>query len=100
MQLSLFFIGVTDDLARAVKGADIVLLAVGTPMRRGDGHADLSYVYGAVEDTSLEDSRNVGLAWKADNSKSVRELGMTYRPLAQTMNDFFAYMISSGAFAR
>ena len=40
----------TDDLAAAVKGADIVLLAVGTPMRRGDGHADLSYVYGAVED--------------------------------------------------
>jgi UDPglucose 6-dehydrogenase len=40
----------TDDLAGAVKGADIVLLAVGTPMRRGDGHADLSYVYGAVED--------------------------------------------------
>jgi len=40
----------TDDLGGAVKGADIVLLAVGTPMRRGDGHADLSYVYGAVED--------------------------------------------------
>jgi len=40
----------TDDLARAVKGADIVFLAVGTPMRRGDGHADLSYVYGAVEE--------------------------------------------------
>ena len=33
-----------------MKGADIVLLAVGTPMRRGDGHADLSFVYGAVEE--------------------------------------------------
>ncbi len=40
----------TDDLAHAVKGADIVLLAVGTPMRRGDGHADLSYVFSAVEE--------------------------------------------------
>jgi UDPglucose 6-dehydrogenase len=40
----------TEDLAGAVKCADIVLLAVGTPMRRGDGHSDLSYVYGAVED--------------------------------------------------
>ncbi len=40
----------SDDLASAVKSAEIVLLAVGTPMRRGDGHADLSYVYGAVED--------------------------------------------------
>ncbi len=38
------------DLGPAVKAADIVFLAVGTPMRRGDGHADLSYVYGAVEE--------------------------------------------------
>jgi UDPglucose 6-dehydrogenase len=40
----------TDDLGAAAMDADIVLLAVGTPMRRGDGHADLSYVYSAVED--------------------------------------------------
>ncbi len=40
----------TSDLAMAVKGADVVFLAVGTPMRRGDGYADLSYVYKAVED--------------------------------------------------
>jgi UDPglucose 6-dehydrogenase len=39
-----------DDLGSAVSDADIVLLAVGTPMRRGDGHADLSYVYAAVEE--------------------------------------------------
>jgi UDPglucose 6-dehydrogenase len=29
----------------AVSGADVVFLAVGTPMRRGDGYADLSYVF-------------------------------------------------------
>jgi len=40
----------TTDLAPAVKAADIVFLAVGTPMRRGDGYADLSYVHGAVEE--------------------------------------------------
>ena len=40
----------TQDLAQAVTGADLVFLAVGTPMRRGDGHADLSYVFSAVED--------------------------------------------------
>ncbi len=39
----------TTDLAQAVKGADAVFLAVGTPTRRGDGHADLSYVYAAAE---------------------------------------------------
>ena len=38
------------DLGKAVADADIVFLAVGTPMRRGDGHADLSYVRGAVEE--------------------------------------------------
>lgn len=38
-----------DDLAAAVAGADAVFIAVGTPTRRGDGHADLTYVYAAAE---------------------------------------------------
>ncbi|MFA5970348.1 MAG: UDP-glucose/GDP-mannose dehydrogenase family protein [Sphingomonas sp.] len=38
------------DLAASVKGADAVFIAVGTPSRRGDGHADLSYVYAAAEE--------------------------------------------------
>jgi UDPglucose 6-dehydrogenase len=38
-----------DDIAAAVAGADCVFIAVGTPTRRGDGHADLTYVYAAVE---------------------------------------------------
>jgi len=37
------------DLSTAVSEADLIFLAVGTPMRRGDGYADLSYVYKAVE---------------------------------------------------
>jgi UDPglucose 6-dehydrogenase len=37
------------DLAAAVAGADAVFIAVGTPSRRGDGHADLSYVFAAAE---------------------------------------------------
>ena len=40
----------TCDLARAVPDADAVFIAVGTPSRRGDGHADLTYVYAAAED--------------------------------------------------
>jgi len=40
----------TTDLSDAVKSADAVFIAVGTPSRRGDGHADLSYVYGAAEE--------------------------------------------------
>ncbi|WP_026868588.1 UDP-glucose dehydrogenase family protein [Inquilinus limosus] len=40
----------TTDLASAVDGADAVFIAVGTPSRRGDGHADLSYVFAAAEE--------------------------------------------------
>jgi UDPglucose 6-dehydrogenase len=39
----------TTDLTAAVEGAEAVFIAVGTPSRRGDGHADLSYVFAAAE---------------------------------------------------
>jgi UDPglucose 6-dehydrogenase len=45
----LFF---TTDAAEAVRKADAVFIAVGTPSRRGDGHADLSYVYAAAEEVA------------------------------------------------
>src|SRR6201995_5035679 len=38
------------DLKRGVAGASAVFIAVGTPSRRGDGHADLSYVFAAAEE--------------------------------------------------
>jgi UDPglucose 6-dehydrogenase len=38
------------ELASAIKGCDAVFIAVGTPSRRGDGHADLSYVYAAAKE--------------------------------------------------
>ena len=38
------------DLAGSLQGADAVFIAVGTPTRRGDGHADLSYVMAAAEE--------------------------------------------------
>lgn len=40
----------TTDLTDAVADADVVFIAVGTPSRRGDGHADLSYVHAAAAD--------------------------------------------------
>ncbi len=42
----------TTNLPSAVKGADAVFIAVGTPSRRGGGHADLSYVYGAAKEVA------------------------------------------------
>jgi nucleoside-diphosphate-sugar epimerase len=43
-------------------------------------------------------SRNVGLPWKADNGKGRRELGLTYRPLEETVVDFFQQMVDNNAF--
>lgn len=40
----------TTDLSEAMDGAEAVFIAVGTPSRRGDGHADLQYVFAAVDE--------------------------------------------------
>jgi UDPglucose 6-dehydrogenase len=42
------------ELASSVREADVVFLAVGTPTRRGDGHADLSYVFAAAAEIATE----------------------------------------------
>lgn len=42
----------TTDMAPAVASAEVVFIAVGTPSRRGDGHADLRYVEAAAEDVA------------------------------------------------
>ena len=40
------------DLTESIAGVDAIFIAVGTPSRRGDGHADLSYVYAAAREIS------------------------------------------------
>jgi UDPglucose 6-dehydrogenase len=40
----------TTDLPSAVEGAEAVFIAVGTPARRGDGHADLTFVFEAIRE--------------------------------------------------
>jgi dihydroflavonol-4-reductase len=41
-------------------------------------------------------SLNINLPWIGDNSKGVRELDMRYRPMNESMIDFFQQMIDSG----
>src|SRR5580704_8489819 len=43
-------LGFGSDLRSAVGGAEVVFIAVGTPSRRGDGHADLTFVYAAARE--------------------------------------------------
>src|SRR6185437_89912 len=50
----------TSDLDAAVAGADAVFIAVGTPSRRGDGHADLSYVFAAADEIGEALARRPG----------------------------------------
>ncbi|MBT0668335.1 UDP-glucose/GDP-mannose dehydrogenase family protein [Novosphingobium profundi] len=40
----------TTDLPEGIRGADAIFIAVGTPSRRGDGHADLTYVYAVAQE--------------------------------------------------
>ena len=40
----------TTDIAQVLPGADAVFIAVGTPSRRGDGHADISYVHASARE--------------------------------------------------
>jgi len=44
----------TDDFSEGVAGVEAVFIAVGTPSRRGDGHADVSYVHAAAEQIARE----------------------------------------------
>lgn len=53
------------DLAESVKDCDAVFIAVGTPSRRGDGHADLSYVYAAAEEIAASVSKPTVIVTKS-----------------------------------
>ncbi|MEI4235527.1 nucleotide sugar dehydrogenase, partial [Roseovarius sp. D22-M7] len=55
----------TTDLDRALDGAQAVFIAVGTPTRRGDGHADLTYVMAAARDVARAASGYVVIVIKS-----------------------------------
>jgi len=55
----------TTDLAEAVADAEAVFVAVGTPSRRGDGHADLTFVFAAIEELAKALPRPVVVVTKS-----------------------------------
>src|ERR1700759_4342677 len=75
------------DLKRGVAGAAAVFIAVGTPSRRGDGHADLSYVYAAAEEIAAALTGYAVLVTKSTvpvgTSRKVEEIIRKARPDAQ-----------------
>jgi len=74
----------TTELSEAVQGAEAVFLAVGTPSRRGDGHADLSYVFAAAEQVARAATRPLVLVTKSTvpvgTGRQVREIVRRARP--------------------
>jgi len=68
----------------SVKGSDLVFLAVGTPMRRGDGYADLSYVFEAVAEMAPYLEASTVVATKSTvpvgTSREIRRLLSELRP--------------------
>lgn len=75
------------DLARGVAGAAAVFIAVGTPSRRGDGHADLSYVFAAAEEIAQALTGYAVVVTKSTvpvgTSRKVEDIIKSKRPDAQ-----------------
>ena len=55
----------TTDLAEGIRGASAVFIAVGTPSRRGDGHADLSFVYAVAQEVGEQLSNDTVVVTKS-----------------------------------
>jgi UDPglucose 6-dehydrogenase len=76
-----------NELGEAVKGVDAVFIAVGTPSRRGDGHADLSYVFAAAEEIAAALTGYAVVVTKSTvpvgTSRKVEEIIRKKRPDAQ-----------------
>jgi UDPglucose 6-dehydrogenase len=75
------------DVAHAVQDADAVFIAVGTPSRHGDGHADLSYVYAAAEEIAVALTKYAVVVTKSTvpvgTSRQVEEIIRKARPNAE-----------------
>jgi UDPglucose 6-dehydrogenase len=74
----------TGDLPTGVRDAEAVLIAVGTPTRRGDGHADLTYVYAAAEQVARALTGYAVIVTKSTvpvgTSRAIADIVRTARP--------------------
>ncbi|MFN0041970.1 MAG: UDP-glucose dehydrogenase family protein [Alphaproteobacteria bacterium] len=70
----------TDDLKAAVAGAEAIFIAVGTPSRRGDGHADMTYVFAAAREIAAALSGHAVIVTKSTVPVGTgREIGRIVR---------------------
>jgi UDPglucose 6-dehydrogenase len=88
----------TTDLAAGVADAEAVFIAVGTPSRRGDGHADLSYVFGAAEEIAHALTRPAAVVTKS--TVPVGTGDEVERILRETAPEATAWVVSNPEFLR
>ncbi|HEY0625486.1 MAG TPA: UDP-glucose/GDP-mannose dehydrogenase family protein [Allosphingosinicella sp.] len=88
----------TTDLPSAVAEAEAIFIAVGTPSRRGDGHADLSYVYGATEEIAAALKRPAVVVTKS--TVPVGTGDEVERIIRKTSPDAKAWVVSNPEFLR
>ncbi len=88
----------TTDLAAALKGAAAVFIAVGTPSRRGDGHADLTYVYEAAR--SIARSMDAATVVVTKSTVPVGTGREVARIISETRPDAEFHVVSNPEFLR
>ncbi|MBU0670064.1 MAG: UDP-glucose/GDP-mannose dehydrogenase family protein, partial [Alphaproteobacteria bacterium] len=98
----------TTDLAEGIAGADAIFIAVGTPSRRGDGHADLSFVYAVAEEIGASLSNDAVVVTKStvpvgtgdEVERILAESGTTHRFAVVSNPEFLREGAAIGDFKR
>ena len=98
----------TTDLAGGIAGAEAIFIAVGTPSRRGDGHADLSFVYAVAEEIGASLSNEVVVVTKStvpvgtgdEVERILGESGTTHRFAVVSNPEFLREGAAIGDFKR
>ncbi|RGP39940.1 UDP-glucose 6-dehydrogenase [Altererythrobacter insulae] len=98
----------TTDLGEGIKGADAIFIAVGTPSRRGDGHADLTYVYAVAKEIGQSLSNDAVVVTKStvpvgtgdEVERILRESGTQHRVSVVSNPEFLREGAAIGDFKR
>ena len=98
----------TTSLAEGIKGADAIFIAVGTPSRRGDGHADLTFVYAVAQEVGGNLANDAVVVTKStvpvgtgdEVERIIRETGTTHRVSVVSNPEFLREGAAIGDFKR
>lgn len=98
----------TTDLAEGIKDAQAIFIAVGTPSRRGDGHADLSFVYAVAEEVGASLANNAVVVTKStvpvgtgdEVERILRESGTAHQVAVVSNPEFLREGAAIGDFKR